>query len=151
VLATEVIKGEPQPIGTRQTIKGGPRPFLDSGIGGLPSPSGCRILTVTNRTHTLTGRLAYKFITENHWCWNLQQQRVYNLSVQVRIADVDPFFRYRGVVNSFNDTITAGGKRVYRQGKFDNCVPGAGCIMTTYPSNDAKLHSSGMWSWTTNG
>lgn len=150
VVATETIKGKPQPLGTRQTITGSARPLLDSGQGGLPSPSGCRVLTVTNKTTTTLGFTAFKFITETSWCWNLAQLRTILNSVHVWAADIDPQYRYRGVSNSFNQTIQ-NGKRVYRQGFFENCIVKYGCINAYYPSNDSRVYASGMWSWTTNG
>jgi hypothetical protein len=150
VLATETIHGQPQPVGTPQTIKGSPRPLLDSGQGGLPSPSGCRTLTVTNKTTTTLGFTAFKFITETGWCWNLRQLRTDLNSVEVRIADVDSQYRYRGLNNSFNQNID-NGKRVYRQGFFENCLVRYGCINAYYPSNDSRVYASGMWTWTTNG
>ena len=150
VVASHTIKGEPQPVGTRQTIKGGPRPFLDTGVGGLPSASGCRALTVTNKTTTTLGFTAFKFITEVHWCWNLAQRKTTLNGVEVRVADVDSQYRYRGITNAFNQTI-ANGKRVYRQAHFDNCIVNYGCINAYYPSNDSRVYDSGMWSWTTNG
>jgi hypothetical protein len=150
VLSSQTIKGEPQPLGTRQTIKGSPRPFLDSGIGGLPSASGCRTLTVTNKTTTALGFTAFKFITETSWCWNLQHLQTNLTSVHVRVADVDSQYRYRGLIDSFNQTIQ-NGKRVYRQGFFENCIVKYGCIASYYPSNDSRVYASGMWSWTTNG
>ncbi|HEX5086930.1 MAG TPA: hypothetical protein VFV89_03920 [Nocardioides sp.] len=150
VVASHTITGEPRPLGTRQTIKGSPRPFLDTGVGGLPSASGCRALTVTNKTTTTLGFTAFKFITEVHWCWNLAKGRTTLSSVEVRVANVDSQYRYRGVVNAFNQTISHG-KRVYRQGHFDNCITHYGCINAYYPSNDSRVYDSGMWSWTTNG
>jgi hypothetical protein len=150
VLATETIQGRPQPLGTPLTIKGSPRPLLDSGVGGLPSPSGCRTLTVTNKTTTTLGFTAFKFITETSWCWNLKQLRTDLNGVVVRVADVDSQYRYRGLNNSFNANIE-NGKRVYRQGFFENCVVKYGCINAYYPSNDSRVYASGMWSWTTNG
>jgi len=150
VVASHTINGAPQPLGTRQTIKGSPRPFLDSGVGGLPSSSGCRALTVTNKTTTTLGFTAFKFITEVHWCWNLAQRRTTLNDVQVRVADIDSQYRYRGVINAFNDAIP-DGKRVYRQGHFENCITHYGCINAYYPSNDSRVYDSGMWSWTTSG
>ena len=150
VLATETYHGQPEPLGTPQTVKGSARPLLDSGGGGLPSPSGCRTLTVTNKTSTTLGFTAFKFITETSWCWNLKQLRTDLGSVVVRVADVDAQFRYRGLINSFNQTID-NGKRVYRQGFFENCIAKYGCINAYYPSNDSRVYASGMWTWTTNG
>jgi hypothetical protein len=150
VMATQTIKGEPQPVGTRERIKGSPPPLLDTGIGGLPSGSGCRTLTVTNKTTTTLGFTAFKFITETSWCWNLKQGRTTLTSVEVRVADVDGQYRYRGLSNSFNQVIN-DGMRVYRQGFFENCVVKYGCINSYYPSNDSKVYDSGMWTWTTNG
>jgi hypothetical protein len=150
VIGSETIKGQPQPLGTRQTIRGSARPLLDSGLGGLPSASGCRTLTVTNKTTTTLGFTAFKFITETSWCWVLSQDRTTLNSVEVRIADVDSQFYYRGLNNSFNQTI-AHGKRVYRQGFFENCIVHYGCINAYYPSNDSRVYASGMWTWTTNG
>jgi hypothetical protein len=150
VLSTHTIKGDPQPLGTRQTITGSARPLLDSGQGGLPSPSGCRTLTVTNKTTTTLGFTAFKFITETGWCWNLAQLKTTLTGVEVRVADVDAQYRYRGVANSFNQNIQ-NGKRVYRQGFFENCVVKYGCIGAYYPSNDSRVYASGMWTWTTNG
>jgi hypothetical protein len=164
VVASQTITGEPQPIGTSQTITGAApavgtrravkhlpgRPYLDSGVGGLPSGSGCRALTVTNKTTTTLGFTAFKFITEVHWCWNLAQGRTDLNSVEVRVADIDSQYRYLGLANSFNQTIP-NGKRVYRQGHFENCIVKYGCINSYYPSNDHRVYDSGMWSWTTNG
>jgi hypothetical protein len=150
VMATQTIKGEPQPVGTRETIKGSPPPLLDTGVGGLPTLSGCRTLTVTNKTTTTLGFTAFKFITETGWCWNLKQGRTTLTGVEVRVADVDGQYRYRGLNNSFNQVIN-DGMRVYRQGFFENCVVKYGCINSYYPSNDSKVYDSGMWSWTTNG
>ncbi len=150
VVSTQTIKGEPQPLGTQQTLSGSARPLLDSGAGGLPSPSGCRTLTVTNKTTTTLGFTAFKFITETGWCWNLAQQRTTLTGVEVRVADVDPQYRYRGLVSSFNQNIQ-NGKRVYRQGFFENCIVKYGCIGSYYPSNDSRVYASGMWTWTTNG
>jgi hypothetical protein len=150
VIGTETIKGQPQPIGTSQTIKGSARPLLDSGLGGLPTASGCRSLTVTNKTTTTLGFTAFKFITETSWCWNLNQDRTTLNSVQVRVQDVDGQYYYRGLNNSFNQNI-AHGKRVYRQGFFENCIVHYGCINAYYPSNDSRVYSSGIWTWTTNG
>jgi len=150
VIASETIKGRPESIGTPQTIKGGARPLMDSGGGGLPSASGCRTLTVTNKTTTTLGFTAFKFITETSWCWNLKQDKTTLNSAVVRVADVDAQYRYRGLNNTFNQNI-AHGKRVYRQGFFENCVVKYGCIGAYYPSNDSSVFASGMWSWTTNG
>jgi hypothetical protein len=150
VIGSETIKGQPQPIGTSQTIRGSARPLLDSGLGGLPTASGCRTLTVTNKTTTTLGFTAFKFVTETSWCWNLSQDRTTLNGVQVRVADVDSQYYYRGLNNSFNQTI-ASGKRVYRQGFFENCIVHYGCINAYYPSNDSRVFSSGMWTWTTNG
>ena len=150
VVGTETIHGQTLPLGTPQTITGSPRPLLDSGTGGLPSPSGCRTLTVTNRTTTTLGFTAFKFITETGWCWNLKQLRTTLTGVEVRVADVDSQYRYRGLNNSFNQTID-NGKRVYRQGFFENCIIKYGCINAYYPSNDSRVYASGMWAWTTNG
>ncbi len=148
VTATETIKGQPQPIGTPQTTNGSP--LLDAGGGGLPSGQGCRTLTVTNKTTTTLGFTAFKFITETSWCWNLSQDRTDLHGVIERAQDVDSQYRYRGLNNSFNQTISHG-KRVYRQGFFENCIPRYGCIGAYYPVNESKVFSSGMWSWTTNG
>ena len=150
VLGSETIKGQPQPLGTRQTIRGSARPLFDTGIGGLPSPSGCRTLTVTNKTTTTLGFTAFKFITEVGWCWKLKELRTTLHGVDVRVANVDSQYRYRGLNNSFNQTIE-NGKRVYRQGFFENCIVKYGCINAYYPSNDSRVYASGMWSWTTNG
>jgi len=150
VVDSQTIKGLPQPLGTAQTIRGSARPLLDTGAGGLPSPSGCRTLTVTNKTTTTLGFTAFKFITEVGWCWNLKQARTTLTDVAVRVADVDSQYRYRGLNNSFNQTLS-NGKRVYRQGFFENCVVKYGCINAYYPSNDSRVYASGMWTWTTNG
>ena len=150
VIATQTIKGQPQAIGTPQTIRGSARPMFDTGGGGLPSPSGCRSLTVTNKTTTTLGFTAFKFITETSWCWNLKRLRTDLTGVQVRVADVDSQYRYRGLNNSFNQNIQ-NGKRVYRQGFFENCIVKYGCINAYYPSNDSRVYASGMWTWTTNG
>jgi hypothetical protein len=150
VVATQTISRPPQAVGTPQRIKGSAPPLLDTGVGGLPSATGCRTLTVTNRTSTLLGFTAFRFITETSWCWNLKLLQTNLSSVQVRIADVDAQFRYRGLNSSFNQTID-NGKRVYRQGFFENCVVKYGCIGAYYPSNDSRVYASGMWSWSTNG
>jgi hypothetical protein len=150
VVASQTIKGEPQPLGTRQTFRGDPRPFLDSGSGGQPSGSGCRVLTVTNKTTTTLGFTAFKFITEVHWCWNLNQHRTTLDGVDVRVADVDSQYRYRGLNNAFNADLP-NGKRVYRQGYFENCLVHYGCINAYYPSNDSRVYDNGAWYWITNG
>jgi hypothetical protein len=150
VLATQTIQGHPEPLGTPQTVRGSARPLLDSGTGGPISASGCRTLTVTNKTTTTLGFTAFKFITETSWCWNLRQLRTDLTSVVVRVADVDSQYRYRGLNNSFNQNIE-NGKRVYRQGFFENCVVKYGCINAYYPSNDSRVYASGLWSWSTNG
>ena len=150
VVGSQTIKSQPQPLGTSQTIRGSARPLLDTGVGGLPSLSGCRTLTVTNKTTTTLGFTAFKFITEVSWCWNLKQARTTLNSVEVRVADVDAQYRYRGLSNSFNQSID-NGKRVYRQGFFENCIVKYGCINAYYPSNDSRVYDSGLWSWTTNG
>ena len=151
VLASQTITRPPQPIGTPQRIKGSPRLFMDSGSGGgLPTMSGCRELTVTNKTTTTLGFTAFKFITETNWCWNLKQARTTLGDVVVRIADVDSQYRYRGLNSSFNQTVN-DGKRVYRQGYFENCIAKYGCINAYYPSNDSRVYDTGMWAWFTNG
>jgi hypothetical protein len=150
VVATETITSDPQPLGSPQTIRGSARPLLDSGGGGLPSPSGCRTLTVTNKTTTTLGFTAFKFITETSWCWNLKQLKTTLNWVDVRVADVDSQYRYRGLNNAFNQNID-NGKRVYRQGFFENCIVKYGCINSYYPSNDSRVYASGMWTWETNG
>jgi hypothetical protein len=150
VVAAETITRPPQPIGTPQRIRGSARPLLDAGAGGLPSPSGCRTLTVTNKTTTTLGFTAFKFITETGWCWNLKKLKTTLNGVNVRVADVDSQYRYRGLNNSFNQTITYG-KRTYRQGFFENCIVKYGCINSYYPSNDSRVFATGMWAWYTNG
>jgi hypothetical protein len=150
VVATETIHGQPEPLGTRQVIKGDPRPLLDSGSGGQPTGSGCRVLTVTNKTTTTLGFTAFKFITDVHWCWNLSQHSTTLNDVEVRIADVDSQYRYRGLNSSWNSTLS-NGKRVYRQGEFENCILHYGCINAYYPSNDSRVYDNGAWAWVTNG
>jgi hypothetical protein len=150
VLAAETITRPPQPLGPPQRIRGSARPLFDTGSGGFPSTSGCRTLTVTNKTTTTLGFTAFKFITETSWCWNLKQGKTDLNGVDVRVADVDSQYRYRGLNNSFNQNIN-GGKRVYRQGFFENCIVKYGCINSYYPSNDSRVFDSGMWTWNTNG
>jgi hypothetical protein len=153
LIDAQTIRTPEQPLGSAQHVTAkslGQTIRYAHGSGGPAQATGCRTLTITNNTKTALGFIAFRFITENHWCWVAATHRVYNVSVLLRTEDIDAQFQYHGLNNSFSQDIAAG-KRIYRQGHFTNCVIKYGCIGNYYPSNEARLLYTGMWTWETNG
>jgi hypothetical protein len=133
--------------------------LLGGGKGGSSSASGCRRVTVSNRTSTLLGFTAYRFNTWTDWCWNRLTQVVSNVTTGWNISDVNNQEYWRGINNteydyydySTNDGHPYSAFKHYRQGRFENCVLKYGCIGVTYPTNTLRSYYNGTWAWSTSG
>jgi hypothetical protein len=128
-----------------------------SGTGGASSASGCRKVTLRNRTSTLLGLTAYRFNTWTRWCWERAKHQVYDVSTGWFITDADTQEYWRGIVNDelgyydfgANDGHPHSAYKHYRQGRFENCVLKYGCIATTYPTNTIRSYDNGTYAWKT--
>lgn len=162
VVATDTIQGPTVPIGTRvkitpTTIKvAGQKPYrhhaLDSGGGGVFAPStGCRTIHVVNVSKTTLGFTAFKWHMYVNECWNRPKATISVSSIDYEPSDVDSQYRYRGLAAGSNIAIGGPGRRVMRQGNFENCILKYGCINSYYPKDITDVYSNGQWWWETNG
>lgn len=149
LLSTQVYHPEGTTFQARST---------DSGSGGTSTLAGCRRVTVINVKNTLFGNTAFRYTTWTDWCWERYNDRVFDVSVDWKFAEVDGAYVWKGQVRKetgfydygVNDNNPRSAYKHLRVGEFWNCVPLLGCPwQTSYPSNTIRSYYNGTWAWST--
>lgn len=127
----------------------------DSGSGGESAGSGCRRATIYNEVETALGATAYVYNTWTQWCWRRSSHAVSDVTTGQYLSDVDPFFKYRGIVSqderpyAWQTGYNKSGHWHERQIEMENCV--YACLGSTFPRNVLRVHSDGTYTWRTYG
>jgi hypothetical protein len=145
-------------MGADASSKAGAGVAKSSGSGGSSSASGCRKVTVKNKSETVLGITVYHFNTWTRWCWTRSAGVVRDVTSGWFISDVDSQYYWKGITNkelgfydySTNDAHPVSAYKNYRQGQFENCVLRYVCIGAEYPANTLRSYSNGIWVWKTN-
>ena len=113
----------------------------------------CRRVDVARVHRTLLGAVAFKFWHWKRWCY--RYPRILSVNMGTYVTDVDPNFKYRGVVSAWSHYFVwccgrlDSGHVSYRQGRFDNCILYIGCVATYYPWVRIRVHANGSYGWNT--
>lgn len=117
------------------------------------SGSGCQAVSVARVGRSLLGFVTYKFWQQKNWCWTYP--RVTGALSQAWVTDVDPNYRFNGIISSWGDFyswccgVWNSGHQSFRQGAFQNCILTFGCVRTEYPWVIIRGHSDGGFSYDT--
>ncbi len=109
----------------------------------------CRRVDVPKTHRTLLRFVAFRVYQWIRWCW--RYPRVLSSTTGVYLRDVDPNWRYGGIVARYKQSYTwccrrrNSGVVSFVQARFDNCLPWAGCIGTVYPWLRIRVHANGTF------
>jgi hypothetical protein len=115
--------------------------------------SGCKQVSIARVGRSFFGAVIYKYWQDKYFCWNYP--KVTTTTVGVHVTNVDPFWFYRGTIQSSGWYYlwccgnSSSGHYSIRQGKFENCVPNVGCPGKEYPWVKIWAHADGSYSYET--
>ncbi len=113
----------------------------------------CRRVDVARVHRSLLGFVVFKFWHWKRWCY--RYPRILSVDMGTYVTNVDPNHRYGGITSASQHYYVwccnrrDSGHVLYRQARFDNCVPWVGCLSTVYPWVRIRAHSDGSYTWRT--